>query len=392
MRKRILLISPVPSHPQNEGNRARIYNLLLNLKKIGQDVYFVHIKQEQGDEKLMRQCWGENYFSLPAKRPQPFVSNSLLIRFFENLMLKLRLPIGGNFLYNFSIDEWYDESVVDNLINISRKINPEAVIVEYVFFSKALECFGENTLKVLDTHDIFSNRYKVYLKNGQKPRWYSTTEKEENRGLNRADVVIAIHQKEADIFSKRLKSKKVVTVGHVVPLRQFSKRNICNKLLFIGSRNLINVHGINTFIKRVFPLIKARFNNAQLILAGDICNVIKSFDGCSKLGRVEKLEDAYDLADVVISPIPFGTGLKIKNIEALGYSKPLVTTPAGAEGLEKGAGRAFLVAKSPQEFACKIAKILLDADFFENLSRNAFDFARDWNQGYLKVLQEILEN
>ncbi len=177
-----------------------------------------------------------------------------------------------------------------------------------------------------------------------------------------------------------------------MPLYQLIKEKLHKKILFIGSRNPINVYGLDYFIKDVFPQIKLQFDDAQLILAGDICDVVESFDGCIKLGRVEDLKDAYELADLVINPILFGTGLKIKNIEALGYSKPFVTTTVGAEGIENGAvDRAFLMADSPEEFVSHITKIFSDIELYKKLSKNAYNFAKEWNLNCLQTLGETLE-
>jgi glycosyltransferase involved in cell wall biosynthesis len=390
MSKRIMVISPVPSHPQNAGNRARVYNLLTNLRNTGYVVYFVYIQETPGDEKSMQQYWGNKFYSIPYRRPQTAFKKPLT-GLYGRILGKVQSIVGTNSSFNYMIDDWYDDSINETLIRLSREIDPDIVIVEYVFFSKALECFGKKVLKIIDTHDIFADRYKLYLKNNQTPQWYSTTESEEDKGLKRADVIIAIQQKEANVFSKRLKDKKIITVGHLVSLHPYQKRNSKNTILFIGSSNPINIYGINYFIKNVFPQIKSRFRDAQLILVGEICNEVDSFDGCLKLGSIENLEYAYDLADLVINPILFGTGLKIKNIEALGYSKPLITTPVGAEGMEEGAGSAFLVADSPEKFVQIITKLFLDTELYENLSRGAYNFAKEWNQRYLKALTDILE-
>lgn len=70
MSKRILVISPAATHPQIHGNRQRIYTLLLNLRELGNDVYFVHVRRSEGDEEAMRQCWGEKFYSLPYEIPK----------------------------------------------------------------------------------------------------------------------------------------------------------------------------------------------------------------------------------------------------------------------------------------------------------------------------------
>ena len=118
--------------------------------------------------------------------------------------------------------------------------------------------------------------------------------------------------------------------------------------------------------------------------------MVDDFDGCLKLGQVEALEEAYALSDVIINPVYFGTGLKIKSIEALGYAKPLVTTPIGAEGLEAGANEAFLIADTADEFAQSIIEVFSDDQLREDLSNNAYDFAKQWNQICLEALMTLL--
>jgi glycosyltransferase involved in cell wall biosynthesis len=63
---------------------------------------------------------------------------------------------------------------------------------------------------------------------------------------------------------------------------------------------------------------------------------------------------------VVINPQVAGTGLKIKCVEALSAGCPLVMNRAGADGLEEGEGRAFLVAAGWEEFADHVVGILTD--------------------------------
>lgn len=388
--KKILVISPTPSHPQNAGNRARIFSLLLNLRELGHDVYFVHIQETPGDEESMQQCWQEKYDAIPYKRPKSGYKIPAK-RIDRKIIRKVQSILwGSDANYTYLLDHWYDHSVNKFLQQLAQKINPDVVIVEYVFFSQALNCFSQNVLKIIDTHDIFADRYKIYLKNNQSPQWYSTTLTEEIKGLNRADVILAIQRKEAEFLAQKLPDKKIVSVGHLVPLYQNTKKKLEYNILFVGSSNPINVQGIDYFIQAIFPQVRAKFFETKLILAGEICDVVEDFDRSFKLGRVDNLKDAYDRADIVISPILFGTGLKIKNIEALGYSKPLVTTSVGAEGMEHGAGTAFLVADSPEEFAAAIAKIFSDVELYQNLSHNAYNFAQAWNKTCLRVLTDIL--
>lgn len=383
MTKKILVISPVPSHPQDAGNKTRIYSLLKNIKEMNYDVHFLHVRRILGDEEQMRECWGEKFYSAPYIDPERSTLVKKIVRKFKELT-----SVSPS---TYLIDDWYDTSLNDFLISLLKKIKFDIVFVEYIFFSKALECFGKDILKVIDTHDVFTNRNKIFTSEYRKSFWFSTTAEEEAKGLNRADIIIAIQQKEKEFFSK-LTDKKVVVVGHIVPLCQLAQKVLTKKkILFIGSENIINVQAVNYFVTNVYPQIQSEFPDVELLLVGRVCNVVADFNGCTKLGTIENLKVAYEMADLVINPVCSGTGLKIKNIEALGYSKPLVTSSAGAEGLEDGIDKAFLVADTSQEFSLSVSKIFTDIKLATSLSKNAYDFANKWNKENFNSIISILD-
>ena len=391
MPQKVLLISPVPSHPQNAGNRARINSLLLSLQQLGHEVHFIHIQESSGDIAAMRQAWGGRFYSIPYQPPA--TRQKVFSRRLDQLLLrKLQAILGNDPRYNYPIDSWYDDSTNPILKDLATSINPDVVIVEYVFFSKALECFDSNILKIIDTHDIFADRYKLYLRKGQPPQWFSTSREQENKGLKRANCIIAIQQHEAAYFSKQFSHHQhVITVGHLVPLLFLQRPVKHHTLLFLASKNPINVHALNYFFNDIFPLAKARDPNLKLLLAGEICTAVEDREDCLKLGTIDELHTAYAQADIVINPIQFGTGLKVKNIEALGFGKPLVTTSTGAFGLESGIGQAYLVADDPEQFAAAILSLLTDSQLYRQLSQQAYEFAVGWNAACLENLSSLLE-
>jgi polysaccharide biosynthesis protein PslH len=389
MKKRVLLISPVPSHPQTAGNRARIYTLALSIKQFGHELYFVHLEREPCDNIAMEKCWGtDSFFSIPT----PYKKNpeNLSFRIGRKLM---KLLIDKDAKYHYHIDAFYNESLEGDLKKLYNQYHFDIVFVEYVFFSKALTCFPDHVLKVLDTHDVMTDRHKQYMQHNNKYSWFTTSAAQERKGLRRADIIVAIQEGERDFFA-RLTQKKTITVGHTVKTRkQKTDALFTGSILFLGSANQSNIDTITVFIRDMFPGIKREFPNATLLLAGEICSVLDdSIEGIIKLGSAEDLDAIYDKADMVINPIRIGTGLKIKNIEALGYSKPLVTTSIGAQGMEMGIDSAFLVADDAQCFSDAVIKILREPILYSSLAKNGYEFAVDWNQRQLTALQEILNS
>lgn len=379
------MISPIPSHPQTAGNRTRIFSLGKAIKELGHDFYFAHAEREIGDRKAMAQCWGREYFcQLSYARRNPL---------FFRIKRKLKSFFDSEAYLKRDIDIWYDPGINGHLKRLYQRYEFDVIIAEYVFFSKALLCFPTRVLKLIDTHDVFSLRHKKYIKKNLKYTWFSTSPAQEKKGLRRADNIIAIQDAEATYFRK-LTGKPTVTVGHmtntVAPIKSHNKSS---NILFIGSSNQSNIDAINFFIEKVFPTIKRVVPESNILMVGNIC---RTFDGniqwIEKLGVMDDLAPAYQRADVVVNPISTGTGLKIKNIEALGYGKPLVTTSVGAVGLESGSRTAFLVADTAQDFANAVIGILQHPSIKLQFSNKAFQFAEAWNRKQIEALGLIIDS
>ena len=99
-------------------------------------------------------------------------------------------------------------------------------------------------------------------------------------------------------------------------------------------------------------------------------------NGVTRIGYVRNLRRAYRDAAVVINPVRFGTGLKIKTVEALAHGKALVTTSCGVEGLEGAHGRAFLVEDDMPRFGAEVGRLLASPDARRTLAQAAAGFAR----------------
>jgi len=383
--KKLLIISPTPTHPQNAGNRIRVYNLSAALKKLGFEVHFLFVELEKGDKEAMNQYWkGKVYYFCGTGSFFPPIALSFWKRFFYSFTYS-----SDEREYNFHIDDWYDTNLDEFISALQKEERFDIVVVEYVFLSKAFLNFSGNVLKVLDTHDIFTNRFKVYLNNDQKPQWFSTYEKEEAKALNRADLITAIQNHEKRFFEK-ITHKKVIQIGHILSYCPNRKTDFDKKLLFVASQNPINIDGITFFMEKVLTKLTITYPDVELVIAGQICNVLDAGGNITLLGEFENAQQVYNEGDIVINPVRFGTGLNIKTIEALSYGKPLVTTSAGMAGLEYLRNKAFLVADTDLEFIDTLSNLMDDESWRQLLIKNAENFIEDYNQENLRELEKML--
>jgi glycosyltransferase involved in cell wall biosynthesis len=129
------------------------------------------------------------------------------------------------------------------------------------------------------------------------------------------------------------------------------------KLLFLGTMSYSpNEDAILYFCQEIYPRIRARYRRAiGLTIVGrrPSANVLALAEDPSitVTGGVDFVEPYYDEADLVVAPIRFGGGTRIKILEALSFRRPVVATTLGAEGLDLKRGRDLEVADDPENFA-----------------------------------------
>lgn len=300
------------------------------------------------------------------------------------------LKLSRKIIIHYNIDEIYPHTLSKYVKKLDKIHNFDVIWVEYVWYSKILKAFDNKKVKIIDTHDVFSNREQLFLKNGEEPKWYYTTRAKEGKALSRANYVIAIQEEENKFFKKIVSNDvNVVTIGNTIEIQEPCK--VYNKnFMFVGSNNDLNVTSIKYFINNLLPKIKIQNPESEFYVVGSVCNSIPDSDKYIKLGFVKDIKEAYKSARLVINPIQNGTGLNIKTIEALGYSKPLITTVCGAKGLDLEKNN-YIIAKNDEEFCKKVTEVLNSDSLTDMLSKKAFDFASNYNISCIQSLKEIFK-
>jgi glycosyltransferase involved in cell wall biosynthesis len=83
------------------------------------------------------------------------------------------------------------------------------------------------------------------------------------------------------------------------------------------------------------------------------------------------MADELERADVVLVPLRFGSGTRLKIIEAFAHRIPVVSTTLGAEGLDAEDGHHLLLADTPAALARACARLLSDDALRARLVANA---------------------
>ena len=383
--RKILLVAPVPTHPSTTGASARIRHMAAGLLSLGHEVHFLHLQQTLwASGNAMPEYWNDRLHVFRSFSPASLLGRG---------RRKLLRVMAKTFHWNLPVDSYFDPASAAYVRALLARQTFDVVIVSYVFYSKILESVAGPALKLIDTHDVFSDRYHLYRAHGQAREFFSTGRAEEGKALDRADGVLAIQEWDASHF-RSLTRQPVTVVGHLAPVAKAAPASAPppeRAMLFVGGPMGINVHGVTWVIEHVLPSVRRQVPDAELWLVGGICDRVGAdAPGVRRFGFVDGLDELYQRAAVVLNPQQFGTGLSIKSVDALRHGRPLVTTASGARGLEEGAGSAFLQAGSAEEFGDALVELLRDPGRGAALAEGAIAFARRYHERNLQALADVV--
>ena len=258
-----------------------------------------------------------------------------------------------------------DARVLRMVAKQCRAAPPDIILAEYARLAYVLEAVPEKAVKVIDTLDVMHRQIETFAGQGVA-HGYRVTREEESRALAPFDIVVAIQEREAGLLRSMAPESRVVTCrpsfASIPGAARETPRQRGKRLLFVGSGSKPNVEGVRAFLREIWPAVRTAHPDAELELCGNVCRALGEVadEGVAVSGFVGELAPVYQAADVVVSPVFFGSGIKLKCLEALAYGKACVLSEHSAEGLADGAGAAFLVARDAGHFAQLLSELLAD--------------------------------
>lgn len=368
----LLMVTHVLPYPYAAGNEIRIFRLLKFLRKIGLRITLV-LRPLENIEISNEAIIGLNnlvdaVYIFDSRSPVP--KGGLAFPYVDSAEYSSHLK--G--MQDGFCPLWF-AAEIESLID---KIKPDVVIAQYIFMSRILLAPSLNhVLKIIDTHDLFSNKREVVEKYRIENFGLIMTAEEESLLLRRANVLLAIQQTECEQIKMMVPDRQVLLTGFDMDIK---KPNLnlqdSGAVLIVASSNEFNVRGTQDFLDFTWPLIKERFPKAHLRIVGKVCNHVHTSDSSvEKIGFIRDLSSEYERACVVVNPCAVGTGLKIKTIEALAWGKAHVGWPASSDGIVSALELPYLVAQDVVEFANAVSDLLINIDKANKLGAAAYKFA-----------------
>lgn len=372
MGKRILMATDVPFWRAGNGAQQRIASIASWLQSSGQELRVLYIGDQvpsERDRASLQQRHLQVEFATSDRPPRRWLNR--LRWHWAGLLHQWQAeppapadPAGSLRLSDY---RWAWAQVA--FAEAVAQFRPDVVWIEYLTLGYLLEGLPPRRrahLKcVLDTHDVLHRRADQFRQRGL-PHWLDIDRTEEAAALAAFDVIVAIQPAEAQLLAEMAPRSQVVVCGHWTPDVQLADAPPQpsagpRRIGFLGSLNRPNQEGLKRFLEQVwYPGQQSgQLSEAHLVIGGAISQVCPANprQNIVSLGRVDDLAWFYHRIDFAINPVEFGTGQKIKGIEALAYARPLITTEAGAAGLP-AAGPALQICPGIGDFGEPIRRWL----------------------------------
>lgn len=147
-----------------------------------------------------------------------------------------------------------------------------------------------------------------------------------------------------------------------------------------------NEDGAVWLVNEIWPSVRAALPDARLRIAGKSTPTVEALadrPGVEVTGFVPSMLDEVRRATVVVAPLRYGSGTRVKILEAWSIGTPVVSTTIGAQGLGAQDGTHLLIADTPQAIAEALVRLIGDHDLQHRLRVNgralyesAFTFER----------------
>ncbi len=239
----------------------------------------------------------------------------------------------------------------------------QAVVATYAWTAPAFAGLTRDVLRVCDVQDILHQHAEACSRATGEATSFALPTATEEFLWRQFDVLLAITpEDEIRISHVTLPHQHVLTVRHAVPTANAASLGADDVALYAGSDNLPNVQALSWLLERVWAAVRRVRPSARLRIAGLIGRALPEsmlgVAGVEVLGFQPSLSDEVERCGVFVAPYLYGSGLKIKVVEAASRGKAIVTTRAGVHGSGLTSGRSLEVHDDPEAFAEALVQLL----------------------------------
>ena len=240
---------------------------------------------------------------------------------------------------------------------------------------------------VLITHDLDFLIHPVRIPGGRGVLRRLTAghdaamrEKIEMKAYGCYDTILTVTHKDAEALRKEpvAEKKKIFPLPIALDLERFKRGNLQRKedrVLIIGTfHSDFNRDALLYFLRDIFPEIIRRRPSTFLHVVGEGVDRDTRDNAGANVefhGYVEDIVPVLGECSLMVLPLRFAGGVRIRMIEAAAVGTPVVSTSKGVEGMGLIDGKEYLEASSAKEMADLVIRLLEDMKMAEKIGENA---------------------
>lgn len=394
---KILWITLESILPANSGGRLGVFKRIEQLSKT-EDIYLFYPYDSDSElqyiDEIKKYCKEVHAYSRKANK--------------KSALLNL-------FRYPYTVSS---RNIKDMQNDIKKCIKENNIDVINVDFPHMCVNLMNNNIKipiVLNEHNIewkvyklISNSQKNFLK---KIMYYIDSfrlKKFENKILKKIklDMITFVSSSDLEIFKNnynKVKSQlELIPVGADLRENTYIKEKQQKNIIFVGKMSYgPNIEAVNWFVNNVFYKIKKEYNDVKFYIVGKdpTEEILKlSNEDIIITGKVDSVEEYYNLADLVVIPLLNGGGVKVKLLEAISFNKKIVSTTTGVEGTIYSNRNTIPVSDSDIEFANLCIKSLNNDEELLNKRKDAYEiFIKNYTwknigQKYKQIIEKVVKD
>lgn len=166
-------------------------------------------------------------------------------------------------------------------------------------------------------------------------------------------------------------------------------------MVFTGAMDYwANVDAVCWFAEEVFPQILRLMPEAEFYIVGSKpTKVVQELSNMKQVyvtGRVEDVRPYLAHANLVVAPMRIARGIQNKVLEGLAMNCPILTTPAGMEGIEPDTPLNVTIESVPSRMAHAAVECLSRSSSKHDLSNRQFVLSQyGWRTSVEKLLQAL---
>jgi polysaccharide biosynthesis protein PslH len=377
---KVLFLCPWLPWPLNSGGKIRTFNLIQSAGEWADIHVRAVLEPDQGQADV--DALAPHVASIMAfRRERPGalmrLTHSKMERWFHSpqLIASVRKEISQEKYDVIHIDELLHSRILPTIVNGSSKYGSPPPVIQHhhkldTNFSKSI-----NTNRGLQKH---FDSWKIH--------------RLEREAADRHSHHLLCSHDDAALLGGRYPklSCSVVPSGYdpayFSPGESLPEREL-EHIIFVGSMDYgPNIGAVARFVTGVLPLVLEKKPKLHLTIVGrNPTAEILALEGpnVAVTGSVPDVRPYLSQATLMIVPLLIGGGTRLKIVEAMGMSCPVVSSTIGAEGLGLTDGEELLLADDAESFAEAILSLIDNPVRASELAERAKSFVEanlTWNR------------